>query len=96
MRQVYNEHDIGDLVIHQLKTYWLDIDEKTIRETIPNALHQMNINFREIQSERFSHERIAAFDPLISIHWMIFLYRLSHLIYKSGGGYCVRSSVLPE
>lgn len=86
MKLAYSEQQIGDLVIHQLKGYWPDIDEETIRAAVPDALNLMDMNFRELSSRRFSCDGEAVFNPLMSTHWMIFLYRLSHLLFKRNGG----------
>lgn len=78
--------EIGDLVIHQMKAYWTDISEEDIRNNVPEALRLMDEDFRDINSPRFQTDGISKFNPLMSVHWMIFLYRLSHILYRRGGG----------
>lgn len=77
--------EIGDLVIHQMKAYWTDISEEDIRNNVPEALRLMDEDFRDINSPRFQTDGISKFNPLMSVHWMIFLYRLSHILYRRGG-----------
>lgn len=78
-----NSNSIGDLVVHQLKSYWIDINERDIRESVPDALHLIDEGFKNIKSPRFQVNGRSFFDPLMSIHWMIFLYRLSNVLYKT-------------
>ncbi len=84
---IIDSNDISNLVIHQLKTYWIDVNPNVIREYVPNALEMMDNDFKDINSPRFQVEGVAKFSPLMSVHWMIFLYRLSSIIYKNGGVY---------
>lgn len=91
-----DENLISELLIHQLKNYWIDVDKIAIRKTVPIALQMMENNFKEINSTRFQVGGKAMFSPFMSVHWMIFLYRISNILYKMGGGYCCRSSLLSE
>lgn len=79
-------HSVSDLVIHQLKAYWTEIDVFSIRKAVPTALQMMDTNFKDINSSRFQVDGDARFNPLMSVHWMIFLYRLSSILFKNGGG----------
>lgn len=86
---IKNTELVGDLVIHQLKAYWLDINEEPIRAGIPQALKMMDDNFKDIRGGRFADGNGGIFNPYFSIHWMIFLYRLAHILYQNsvcGGG----------
>ncbi len=89
-------HSVSDLVIHQLKAYWTEIDVFSIRKAVPTALQMMDTNFKDINSSRFQVDGDARFNPLMSVHWMIFLYRLSSILFKNGGGYCSKSGLLPK
>lgn len=80
-----SSHLISNLVIHQLKAYWTDINETDIRSTVPEALRLMDEDFKGINSPRFQVDGISKFNPLMSVHWMIFLYRLSNILYRNGG-----------
>lgn len=80
------EHSISDLVIHQLKAYWTEIDESSIRNAVPEALCAMDANFKDINSPRFQIDGDVRFNPLMSVHWMIFLYRLTSILFKNGRG----------
>lgn len=44
----------------------------------------MEENFSKSVSNRFYDEEGMVFNPYFSLTWMIFLYRLSHNLYKSG------------
>jgi len=79
------EQSISDLVIHQLKPYWTEIEESSIRNNVPRALELVDTDFKGINSPRFQVDGITNFNPLMSVHWMIFLYFLSNTIFKSGG-----------
>ena len=81
-----NSDTICNLVVHQLKTYWTEISETDIRRNVPEALHLMDEDFKDINSPRFQVDGNSKFNPLMSVHWMIFLYRLSNILYKNGGG----------
>lgn len=77
---------ISALVLHQLKAYWTEIDETQIKNNVPKALHLMEEDFKAINSPRFHVDGVVKFNPLMSVHWMIFLYRLSNILHKNGGG----------
>ena len=85
VESIKNNEIVADMVIHQLKSYWYDVDEGIIREFVPQALEKTKKGFKDIPSERFSQEGHGLFNPFFSVHWMIFLYRLSNLLYKNGG-----------
>lgn len=82
----YSNCPISNLVLRQLKTYWMDVDEMSIRKSVPEALRLMDADFRDINSPRFQVDGVTRFNPLMSVHWMIFLYRLSNILYKNGEG----------
>lgn len=77
--------NIQNLVIHQLKQHWLKIDENTIRKYVPLALNEMEENFKACNVSKLYSNNIVHFSEYHSVTWMIFLYRLSHLLGKSGG-----------
>lgn len=84
---------ISELVIHQLKSCWLDVDENIIQKYVPLALEKMNDGFKDIPSKRFSFNGQGILDPLFSVHWMIFLYRLSKVLCEKRGGGAVADQV---
>lgn len=86
MNKIFDEASVGELVVHQLRSYWTDIDEKAIKKQIPIALKMIDENFKDIKSNRFSQKGQGLFNPYFSSHWMIFLQRLSNILYKCGGG----------
>lgn len=83
-----------DLVLHQLSNFWDDIDKETVAFAVPKALELMEGSFWGLPNKRFFNGDNVVFLPYMSIHWMIFLYRLSHELYKSGGGHAERSRLL--
>lgn len=78
--------DIEILLCHQLENYWIDYDKKIIHQAIPQAMNALYENFIHLPMKRFYNNGNVQFSPWNSVQWMIFLYRLSHEIYKSGGG----------
>lgn len=81
-----DEKLITDTVLYQLKNYWLDINENTIIDAIPQTLELINENFYGLPFKRYFNDRKVIFSQYISVHWMIFLYRLSNVIWKNAGG----------
>lgn len=77
---------ITKLVIRQLNNYWDDINKTIIADAVPKALEVITESFFGLPSSRFFDGVKPIFSPYISIHWMMFLYRLSHEVYKMGGG----------
>ena len=75
---------VTSLVLRQLNNYWDDADEEVILSTVPAALLAMDNSFKGLPDKRFFDGKNSVFSPCMSIHWMIFLYRLSHIIYKNG------------
>ena len=73
-------NEIEKIVIHQLRNYFLDIDEVNIERMIPQALSEIEKNFWGIPDKKFFDSEVI-FSPMVSIHWMIFLYRLSRIAY---------------
>lgn len=85
---------ITNLVLHQLSNYWDDIDKEAVASVVPRALQLMEESFRGIPNKRFFNGDNVVFLPYMSIHWMIFLYRLSHELYKNGGGRCRKKRII--
>lgn len=76
--------DVEKLVKHQLSNFWNDNDRYDLLDYIKSALEDMEYNYSVSKSTRFFDEKGLVFNPLYSITWMIFLYRLSHRLL--GGG----------
>lgn len=74
------------IVLHQLKQFWLDVNEKAIFSAIPNARQAIIENYTGLPNIRFYDGQDVAFSPYISVQWMNFLYRLSHELYIQGSG----------
>lgn len=77
---------ILDTVLHQLKAYWPEVDEKTIKDALPEAIDAIEKGFYGLPNKRFFDGEQAVFSQYMSVHWMIFLYRLAHAVYKNTGG----------
>lgn len=77
--------NIQNLVIHQLRQHWLKIDEYSIKKYVPLALNEMEENFKACNISRLYSNNMVQFSEYHSVTWMIFLYRLSHLLGKIGG-----------
>lgn len=79
------QEEILSILLHQMKHHWIDIDEKIIRSAIPGAIKAVGDNFIGLPNKRFFCDGRVQFSPYMSVQWMIFLYRLSHQIYKTNG-----------
>lgn len=75
---------ISKLIIHQLDHFWIDYDKKTIINTVPRAIEQMEQNFSNAASSRFYHNDQAVINPHYSVTWAIILYRISRILYQKG------------
>lgn len=76
---------IKDILLYQLKHHWTDVEEMIIENALPDATKAVEENFRDLPNRRFFLDGEVQFSPYMSVQWMIFLYRLSHEIYKNGG-----------
>ncbi len=70
------------LVLKQLNNFWSDTNPKVIELAMPQALNAIEVGFHGIPSSRFFNGEEIVFSPYFSVHWMIFLYRLSNAIYR--------------
>ena len=86
MAELVKEYNnIRNTVLYQLKSYWADTDEQIIDRALPNTLKAVEKNFYQLPNKRFYNGNQVLFSPYMSVQWMIFLYRLSHEIYREGG-----------
>lgn len=81
---------VEKLVLHQLKNFFFDVDEKVIHEAICPALELIVENFSASNNARLFDGKDVVFNSAHSVTWMIFLYRLSHELgtgekYKQAG-----------
>ncbi len=83
---IEKKDDIKKLVLHQLGNFWVETDEEVINDVLPDTLIIIEESFKGVNSSRFYDAGEVLFSPLFSIHWMLFLYRLSNQIYKKYGG----------
>lgn len=77
---------IEHLVLHQLSSFWQNIDKSIIHKSIPSALQSIEKGFTGLPNRRFFDGENVCFSPYISLHWMLFLYWLARDIYLSGKG----------
>lgn len=75
---------IEEILLRQLHNFWKNIDEDIIVGAIPIALQEIEENFKGIPNGRLWDGQEVLFSPYVSVQWMNFLYRLSHVLYKSG------------
>lgn len=80
-----SQKQITTLVLHQLHSYWIDIDEQLIASAIPDTLSIVDESFYGLPNKRFFDGEKTCFSPYMSVQYMIFLYRLSRVIYKRKG-----------
>lgn len=80
-------HDqVRKILYKQLRNYWDEFDTRVIDKAIPKALELMKKGMMEPLHVSDNNEfENKWFFPFRSIHWMVFLYRLSHQIYIDGG-----------
>lgn len=72
--------------MHQLHSFWPKVDEDVILSSIPEAIQAIKKNYEGLPNKRLFNGSDVLFSPYMSVQWMNFLYRLSHVIYKNGGG----------
>ncbi|MBQ6024777.1 MAG: transferase [Lachnospiraceae bacterium] len=80
------QNDVEMILIHQLKQHWIDIDESIIHDAIPNTLKKISVSFQNLNDSRFYCNGEVRFSPYNSLHWSIFLYRLSNELYRTSSG----------
>lgn len=78
--------DIKTLLLHQLHNHWVDVDEKVIEDALPETIKSLTECFTNLPNRRFFDSGKVMFSPYMSVQWMLFLYRLSHMIFLTGGG----------
>ncbi len=77
-------NNISLILIHQLKTHWIDVDEETIIDVVPTVISELSDNYKGMPNKRLWDDGLV-FSPYMSIQWMNFLYRMSHALYRVGG-----------
>ena len=78
--------NIEKLVLHQLRGHWMKVDESAVLAAVPQALEAIEANYRGLPNRRFWDGNEVVFSPYMSVQWMNFLYRLSHVLYQNGAG----------
>ena len=78
----YSDVDIKKIVLHQLRSYWPDVNEAAISKAMPDALNAIEENYRGLPNKRYFNGNDVVFSPYVSVQWMNFLYRLSNALYK--------------
>ena len=81
-----DHNKVENLVLHQLHSFWQDVDESVIHNSIPFAMQRIEKGFVGLPNKRFYDGANICFSPYFSLQWMIFLYRLSRVIYLNGEG----------
>ena len=77
---------IKSLLLHQLHNHWIDVDESIIEDALPEAISLIRKGFSNLPSRRFFDGENVVFSPYMSVQWMVFLYRISHVIYLHSRG----------
>lgn len=75
------EKKVSDILIHQMRNWWLEFDEEVIKKYISQALNEMEENYKEMSSSRYQKDDQIIINPVYSVTWNIFLYRLSRILY---------------
>lgn len=73
----YDIKFITKLLMHQLNTFFVDVDENVIKDSIERALQDVEESIRKLASNKYNDSDNIIFNPYHSVSWMIFLYRLS-------------------
>ena len=87
MRDIDLKAQTERILLHQLDGYWPDYDREAIADQILPALALMEKNYSAMPSARFWRDGEMVFSPWYSVTWMIFLYRLSHLLSENGNAH---------
>lgn len=83
---VLSADSIEEILLHQLKSHWPQVDEDIIKQSIPTSLDKIEKNYQGMPNPRFWNGNDVVFSPYMSTQWMNFLYRLSHELYLRGAG----------
>ena len=75
------EKNIREILLHQLRAYWTEVNEHVIDEALPETFQTIAKGFWGLPNPRYFNGSDVQFSPYISVHWMIFLYRLSHVLF---------------
>lgn len=77
---------VEETLLHQLHCHWPKVSDENIFSVIPEALDAIRQNYEGMPNKRYYDGNNVIFSPLISVQWMNFLYRVSHILYKRFGG----------
>lgn len=74
------------VLYHQINSFFpLSSDQKKIIDAqIDTAFREMEENYSVVSSKRYNDNGRIIISPYFSITWMVFLYRISHLLSKNG------------
>lgn len=93
MYLVISKQDILSLLIKQLQNFFIlsEEDKKCLSLCMDEVLARCEKNFKSAKNKYYIHgENEVKFDPCHSVQYMIFLYYMSHYLYKNniGEGLC--------
>lgn len=75
---------VKKILFKQLNNFWGDWNAEAIDKHIPKALEQMSANYSMAATSRLFQNGSMIFNPMHTVTWAIFLYRLSRLLYLAG------------
>ena len=81
------KENLIQIVEKQMTSHWLKFDSKCVRVSIDNAIKCVELNMSELnQNAKYAHdsEGNIVFSPYNTVEYSIFLYYLSHELYKAG------------
>lgn len=81
-----NEKELGELVCHQLSSYWIDFDREKVKRNISCALERIEENFKGSASPRLFSNGKVNISPFHTVTWAVFLYYLSNSIFVNEEG----------
>lgn len=75
---------VEETLLHQLHSNWPQVNDKEIVSAVPQALQSLEENYEGMPNKRFFDGKNVHFSQYMSVQWMNFLYRLSHVLYENG------------
>lgn len=81
------ENNVQKILFRQLDNFWDGWNKEVISIKISQALGEMQENYLMSASTRLYKDGDMVFNPMHTVTWAIFLYRLSRLLYLAGNIY---------
>ena len=76
---------VEDTLLYQLHSHWPHVDDELILSVVPEALEIIQQNYEELPNRRIFDGENVLFSQYMSVQWMNFLYRVSHVLFQKYG-----------